>query len=148
MMPLRTSSGVSEEVALGMRRDASNGERSPRSSGGRPCTFVGSSGTWGGRLRLGDSCQRDAARQQRSAREQLGSEQLGSNLGHRAQGPVPHTSHPSLPSYHSKQPSGSLVKTRASKSSRCPAGHNIHFAHFDEFMPILRQFLAQPVAVA
>jgi pimeloyl-ACP methyl ester carboxylesterase len=28
------------------------------------------------------------------------------------------------------------------------AGHNIHFAHFDEFMPILRQFLAQPVAVA
>jgi len=28
------------------------------------------------------------------------------------------------------------------------AGHNIHFAHYDEFMPILRQFLAQPVAVA
>jgi hypothetical protein len=27
------------------------------------------------------------------------------------------------------------------------AGHNIHFAHFDEFMPVLRQFLAQPVAV-
>jgi pimeloyl-ACP methyl ester carboxylesterase len=27
------------------------------------------------------------------------------------------------------------------------AGHNIHFAHFDEFMPILRQFLGQPVAV-
>lgn len=28
------------------------------------------------------------------------------------------------------------------------AGHNIHFAHFDEFMPILRQFLSQTVAVA
>jgi esterase len=28
------------------------------------------------------------------------------------------------------------------------AGHNIHFAHFDAFMPILRQFLAQPVGVA
>ncbi|MBV8716081.1 MAG: alpha/beta hydrolase [Chloroflexi bacterium] len=28
------------------------------------------------------------------------------------------------------------------------AGHNIHFAHFNEFMPILRQFLSQPVAVA
>jgi pimeloyl-ACP methyl ester carboxylesterase len=28
------------------------------------------------------------------------------------------------------------------------AGHNIHFAHFDAFMPILRQFLAQPVPVA
>ena len=28
------------------------------------------------------------------------------------------------------------------------AGHNIHFAHFDEFMPLLRQFLAQPIAVA
>ena len=27
------------------------------------------------------------------------------------------------------------------------AGHNIHFAHFDAFMPILRQFLAQPAAV-
>ena len=28
------------------------------------------------------------------------------------------------------------------------AGHNIHFAHFDEFMPILRQFLTQPAGVA
>jgi pimeloyl-ACP methyl ester carboxylesterase len=28
------------------------------------------------------------------------------------------------------------------------AGHNIHFAHFDEFMPLLRAFLAQPAAVA
>jgi len=28
------------------------------------------------------------------------------------------------------------------------AGHNIHFAHYDAFMPILRQFLAQPVPVA
>ena len=28
------------------------------------------------------------------------------------------------------------------------AGHNLHFAHFDEFMPILRQFLGQPAAVA
>jgi pimeloyl-ACP methyl ester carboxylesterase len=27
------------------------------------------------------------------------------------------------------------------------AGHNIHFAHFDQFMPILRQFLSQKVAV-
>ena len=27
------------------------------------------------------------------------------------------------------------------------AGHNIHFAHFDEFMAHLRQVLAQPVAV-
>lgn len=27
------------------------------------------------------------------------------------------------------------------------AGHNIHFAHFDDFMPILRQCLAQPVGV-
>jgi pimeloyl-ACP methyl ester carboxylesterase len=27
------------------------------------------------------------------------------------------------------------------------AGHNVHFAHFDEFMPILRQFLGQPIAV-
>ena len=26
------------------------------------------------------------------------------------------------------------------------AGHNIHFAHFDEFMTHLRQVLAQPVA--
>jgi pimeloyl-ACP methyl ester carboxylesterase len=28
------------------------------------------------------------------------------------------------------------------------AGHNIHFAHYDEFMPILRAFLAQPAGVA
>jgi pimeloyl-ACP methyl ester carboxylesterase len=28
------------------------------------------------------------------------------------------------------------------------AGHNIHFAHFDEFMVLLRQFLAQPAPVA
>ena len=28
------------------------------------------------------------------------------------------------------------------------AGHNIHFAHFDEFMPHLRQVLAQPVGAA
>jgi hypothetical protein len=27
------------------------------------------------------------------------------------------------------------------------AGHNIHFAHFDQFMPILRQFVSQKVAV-
>jgi pimeloyl-ACP methyl ester carboxylesterase len=27
------------------------------------------------------------------------------------------------------------------------AGHNIHFAHYDAFMPILRQFLARPVGV-
>jgi pimeloyl-ACP methyl ester carboxylesterase len=27
------------------------------------------------------------------------------------------------------------------------ANHNIHFAHFDAFMPLLRQFLAQPAAV-
>jgi pimeloyl-ACP methyl ester carboxylesterase len=28
------------------------------------------------------------------------------------------------------------------------AAHNIHFAHFEEFMPLLEQFLAQPTAVA
>lgn len=28
------------------------------------------------------------------------------------------------------------------------AGHNIHFAHFGEFMPLLEQFLAEPVTVA
>jgi pimeloyl-ACP methyl ester carboxylesterase len=28
------------------------------------------------------------------------------------------------------------------------AGHNIPFAHFEEFMPILRQFLKQSAAVA
>jgi pimeloyl-ACP methyl ester carboxylesterase len=28
------------------------------------------------------------------------------------------------------------------------AGHNIHFAHFDEFMPQLREVLAQPVGAA
>jgi esterase len=28
------------------------------------------------------------------------------------------------------------------------AGHNIHFAHYEAFMPIFRQFLAQPVAVS
>jgi pimeloyl-ACP methyl ester carboxylesterase len=27
------------------------------------------------------------------------------------------------------------------------AGHNIHFAHFDEFMPLLEQFLAEPAGV-
>jgi pimeloyl-ACP methyl ester carboxylesterase len=27
------------------------------------------------------------------------------------------------------------------------AGHNIHFAHFDEFMPLLNQFLAAPAPV-
>jgi pimeloyl-ACP methyl ester carboxylesterase len=28
------------------------------------------------------------------------------------------------------------------------AGHNVHFAHFDEFMPLLEQFLAAPVGAA
>ena len=28
------------------------------------------------------------------------------------------------------------------------AGHNIHFAHYDEFMPILLRFLAQPAGVS
>jgi hypothetical protein len=28
------------------------------------------------------------------------------------------------------------------------AGHNIHFAHFDEFMVHLRRALAQPVGAA
>jgi esterase len=28
------------------------------------------------------------------------------------------------------------------------ANHNIHFAHFDAFMPLVRQFLTQPVAAA
>ena len=28
------------------------------------------------------------------------------------------------------------------------ANHNIHFAHFDAFMPLVRQFLAQPVGAA
>ena len=28
------------------------------------------------------------------------------------------------------------------------ANHNIHFAHFDAFMPLLRLFLAQPTEVA
>src|SRR5919202_5755453 len=46
-MPLSRSSGVWDVVALGVRRGASNGERPPRSLGGRPWTLVGSSGTWG-----------------------------------------------------------------------------------------------------
>ncbi len=28
------------------------------------------------------------------------------------------------------------------------AGHNIHFAHFDDFMPLLREFLARPIESA
>src|SRR5919201_7098688 len=48
MMPLNRSSGVTDALGLnGIRRGASNGDRSPSSLAGRPWTFVGSAGTCG-----------------------------------------------------------------------------------------------------